>query len=157
MGKKGRRRRNKSERCVRAQPSSMNSHLPQRVVILIGQQQRSLMIVRGPTTTFLHACAWKLRYVLYPSPNDEPKHCLVDSLLHDTYVILNSNYRHNVVVVRLYYWNVIPPHISYQYSYFVLVFIASKPYVDRPHNADCYTYASPVVLTDTLNSGTHWY
>ena len=57
VGKKGTRRgRNKSERCVRAQPSSINSDLPRRryvlpVVVLIGQQQRSLTLARGSLAT----------------------------------------------------------------------------------------------------------
>ena len=39
----------------------------------IDQQQRSFMFVRGPTVTFLDACAWKLSYVLYQCPDGRPK------------------------------------------------------------------------------------
>ena len=55
--------RNKSERWVRVQPSSFNSHLQRwrcvlRLVVLIDHKQRSQMLARGPTAASLDACAW---------------------------------------------------------------------------------------------------
>ena len=64
------------------------------------------MLARGPTTTFLDACAWKLSYVLYQCPDGRPKplfqylffnkklknvSCEYGRLLYDTYALLNSN------------------------------------------------------------------
>ena len=64
------------------------------------------------------------------------------TFLYDTYVLLESDY--SVLAIGPPYSYVIRPHIVYVS---VLVYIASKQYVDRLYNGDCY--ASPSIF------GTH--
>ena len=95
------------------------------------------MLARGPTATFLDACAWKLIYVPYQYPDGRPK-----LFWYDTYVLRNCNC--SVLTIGPPYRYVIPPHICYQYSY---ILIQSNMCID------CTTVTVMllplVVLTDT--------
>ena len=120
--------RNKSERCVRAQPFSISSHLWRRWCVLgvvehIEQQLRSLTPANGRCAT---------------SYSNVP--------------LMNQTLSSRNFIVRTWWWIVTTDLINRMVRspaaclLPVLLRVTSKLFVDRPHNADRNASASSVVL-----------